>query len=292
MKRLFPVLFISAFLAAVPFTTHADSLIRSGFGGLPLGAYHHTRWIHVEDMHTGAPAPAMRKGDKFTLYRFDGKIGNGTLTSIEQDAQETIMYTIKGDDGKQYGLEDPVLITDNPLDAMPRRMEILSNNNPAYLDIVRKILEKKGLKGIKPRILQLFRGDLNNNGYNEVVIVASNIPPQQGSNDAWKPDAVSPYYVMPAANPKSYSLVIVRQIENGVVKEHILDFYISLKGTSPANMDWQPPHIHKVEAFADLNGDGNMEIILTDMMYEGISHNVYYHDNSGWKCVLSNGFGA
>ncbi|MGN0918820.1 MAG: hypothetical protein ACI4NO_06725 [Oxalobacter sp.] len=293
MKRLFPALLVSAFFVAVPFTIHADAPIRSGFGGLPLGAYHYTRWIHVEDMQAGSPVPVMRKGDKFALYRFDGKIGKGTLTSIKQDAQGTIMYTVKGDDGKQYGLEDSVFITDNPRDAMPRRMEIISNNNPAYLDIVRKILEKKGLKGVKPRILQLFRGDLNNNGYNEVIIVASNIPPQQGGDDAWKPDAGLPYYgVMPDANPKSYSLAIVRQIENGVVKEHILDSYISLKGSSPANMDWQPPHLFKIEAFADLNGDGSMEIILTDMMYEGLSHNVYYHNNNNWKCVLSNGFGT
>ena len=309
MKRLLSSLLAAALLATVPFTAQADSDdntfeayekamkngIRSGFGGLPLGANRYATWIDVEKMQTGDPVPAMRKGDKFTLYRFGGKIGKGTLTSIEQDMQETIMYTIKGDDGKQYGLEDPVLITDNPLDAMPRRMEMLSNNNPVYLDIVRKILEKKGLKGVKPRILQLFRGQLNITGYdyNDIVIVASNIPPQQGADDAWKPGTnFGNYGVMPAATPKSYSLVIVRQIKDGTVKEYILDSYISLKGSTPAGLDWQPPHIHKVEAFADLNGDGNMEIILTDMMYEGISHNVYYHDNSGWKCVLSNGFGA
>ncbi len=308
MKRLFSALFAATILCATPFTVQADpdSIydaydkavkrgIRSGFAGFPLGAERYTTWFDAETLQKGDKVPALKKGDKLTLYRFSGKIGEGTVTSVEKDVQDTIMYTIKGDNGKQYGVGTPILATDNPLDAMPRRMEKLSNNNPVYLDIVRKVLEKKGLKGVKPKIVQLFRGQLGITGhsYNDIVIVASNIPPQQGGDAAWNADSEFPSYgVMPAANPKSYSMVIVRQIVDGSVKEYILDSYISLKGSSPEKIDWQPPHIHKIEAFADINADGNMEIILTDLMYEGVGYNVYYHDSKGWRCVLSNGYGA
>ena len=307
MKRLLASLFALSILGT-PFCAQADPNfdydtynaamkrgIRSGFAGFPLGAERYATWYDAETLQKGEKVPALKKGDKLTLYKFSGKIGQGTITSVEKDAQDTIMYTIKDQNGKQYGVGTPILATDSPLDAMPRRMEKLSNNNPVYLDIVRKILEKKGLKGVKPKIVQLFRGQLSITGhdYNDIVIVASNIPSQRGDDAAWNPGSEFPSYgVMPGANPKSYSLVIVRQIENGVVKEHILDSYISLKGSSPERIDWQPPHIHKVEAFADLNADGNMEIILTDIMYEGVGYNVYYHDNKGWRCVMSNGYGA
>ncbi len=311
MKRLLSSL-LAALIAATPMTALADpgnsgnayekamkKGIRSGFAGFPLGAERYATWYDAETLQKGDKVPTLKKGDKLTLYRFSGRIGEGTVTSVEKDVQDTIMYTVKGDNGKQYGIGEPILATDNPLDAMPRRMEKLSNNNPVYLDIVRKVLERKGLKGVKPKIVQIFRGQLSITwpDYNDIVIVASNIPPQQGGDAAWNPDSEFPNYgVMPAASPNSYSLVIVRQIENGVVKEHILASYISQKGTSPANIDWQPPHIHKVEAFADLNANGDMEIILTDMMYEGVSYNVYYyggnHDNKKWQCVMSNGYGA
>ena len=308
MKRLFSALLATIIASALPMAVQADSGsiydaydkavktgIRSGFAGFPLGAERYATWFDAETLQKGDKVPALKKGDRLTLYRFSGKIGQGTVTSVEKDAQDTIMYTIKADNGKQYGVGEPILATDNPLDAMPRRMEKLSNNNPVYLDIVRKILEKKGLKGVKPKIVQLFRGQLGITGhsYDDIVIVASNIPPQQGGDAAWNADSEFPNYgVMPGANPKSYSMVIVRQIVDGTVKEYILDSYISVKESSPANIDWQPPHIHKVEAFADLNADGNMEIILTDMMYEGVGYNVYYHDSTGWNCVLSNGYGA
>lgn len=290
MKRTFASLLATSLFCALSMTAQAGSdAIRLEYGELPLGAFSHSKWVNINDMATGkANVPMIRKGDTFNLYHFNGKIGTGTITSVEKDANDSILYTVKSSNSEYKNT--PLLAVDKSYNVIPRPIEKLPTNNAVYLDVVKKILVSKGLTKAKPHIVQLFRGDINNNGQNEIVIVATNITDEDSAWDLSK--AFSEYGVLPGAPAQSYSMVIIRQIEGGV-RNRIIDEYITMKHTGPDVADWKPPYLHRVEAFADLNGDGHMEIILCQKMYEGLEYDVYQQQrNSNWKPVLSNAFGA
>lgn len=234
----------------------------------------------------------MRKGDRFDLYTIQGKIADGTVSSVEKDANETVLYKMNCSNSRYEN--SPLLAVDASHNVVPRKVEVLPTNNAVYLDVVKKILASKGLNKAKPHIVQLLRGDINGNGQNEVVIVATNLSPWRGGDSAWDlsknfTESGAP----PGAPAQSYSMVIVRQLEGGSVKDRVIEEYITKKETGPHVTDWTPPFLQRVEAFADLNGDGKMEMIVANEMYEGISYIVYEQQRNGsWKQVLQNGYGA
>jgi len=161
--------------------------------------------------------------------------------------------------------------------AEPRKATALNTNHATYNGVVKDYLARNGLPNATSHIVQLFRIDLEGDGVDEIVIVAQNIMPQNKVTEIWASDkplyAATDIPIAPSAG--QYSIALLRKIVKGKVVEIPLGQYIALKSGNIESGDFTPPLIHKVFQFADLNGDGVMEIIVGDFFYEGYSYGVY-----------------
>ena len=203
---------------------------------------------------------------------FDGKLLGGYSfqkwrSSVEMPADITL---IPGDD-------DSLLSINCNWEPAPRSATALNTNHAVYNGVVKEYLAQNGLPNATPHIVQLFRVDLEGDGVDEMVIVAQNIMPQNRVAEIWAPN--QPLYVaadIPIVQTAGqYSIVLLRKVVNGKVIEIPLGQYIALKSGNIETGDFTPPIIHKVFQFADLNGDGVLEIITGDFFYEGYLYGVY-----------------
>ncbi len=172
---------------------------------------------------------------------------------------------------------DELYAVRNNWNVQPRPVSILSNANPAYEQAIKSILEQKAeLKNSKVVIKKIIKTDLDGDKKDEVIIQATNHP------DIYNPAK------------GDYSLVIVRHIVNEKLVTDILDFQIQdhncgdvNDGASPC---WLPQY--NISAILDLNGDGTVEIIITDKTHEGEGITVYELTPEGLKAVLEWGCGV
>ncbi len=131
---------------------------------------------------------------------------------------------------------------------LPQAMSKISLTDKTYLNIVSNILKSKGLPRSKARLEQALRVDLEGDGVDEVVLTASSF---RGN-------------MKPAAKTGDYSFVVVRKIIAGKVKN------ILLGGTYiKKSVEFGAPSRFELSGVADLDGDGQMEIVIYTEYYEG-----------------------
>ena len=89
----------------------------------------------------------------------------------------------------------------------------------------------------------------------------------------------------------STSKVDNNRIIDGKVREIPLAQFMALKDNGPDDKEWTPPRLHKVYLFADLSGDGVMEILAGADYYNGFNHLVYEIKGGQAAPALENGAG-
>ncbi|MBQ4133575.1 MAG: hypothetical protein IJD04_07585, partial [Desulfovibrionaceae bacterium] len=154
-------------------------------------------------------------------------------------------------------------------------------------DIVKKYLASQGLPDTDPQLMQLYRVDLEGDGTDEVVICAQNILTGTENRAQWDDDVVLPLNAYSAAKG-DYSLILLRKIVDGKVAEIPLGQFIALADSAPADKDWTPPILYKIYQFADLNGDGVLEIILGMHMPEETAYQIHMVEDGKASMVLEN----
>ena len=159
----------------------------------------------------------------------------------------------------------------------PRQATALGTNHATYAKVVKDILARNGLPDATPQIMQLFRVDLEGDGVDEVVLVAQNILGPETAAVTWLAEDLSARMsaVPERAKKGDYSLVLVRKLVGGKVREIPLYQFIARKDSGPGDAGWVPPLLHKVHGFADVNGDGVMEILLAERSCETFSYQAY-----------------
>lgn len=151
-------------------------------------------------------------------------------------------------------------VTALPLDSIP------------YLEFVGEYLESRGIVVSSPVITQLFKVDLEDDGTDEVIVVADN------HGGEFLREGV-------------YSVVLVRKVVAGTVETAVLHESILAEaavGEVPFTVTAQ------VTAIADFDGDGSMELAVDSAYYEGSASQVwdYVDGDLGFVEVLSTGCGA
>ena len=157
-----------------------------------------------------------------------------------------------------------------PWPVQPHLFEATTDDG-TYATFASEILANRGLDVADPVIKQVFRTDLEGDGVNEVLVVA---------------EEVTPGFLMETGD---YSLVFMRRvISGGDVVTMILDETVVL------GEDQQYSGAHSIGTVADLNGDGQMEIVTNSAYFEGFGVSVweYLDDDQGPVVRLQNGCGA
>jgi hypothetical protein len=160
---------------------------------------------------------------------------------------------------------------------VPRHLRVQNPQQKFYRSEVARVLRARGIKNPKVRIAQLWRVDLDGDGTDEVLLLATNHRGQKAG-----PNGISS-----ASSAGDYSLALLRKIVDGKVRTLTLAQEIY-----PQAKTFNAPNVFSFAGVYDLNGDGKMEIVLRGRYYEGDWMSVYEVRGAGAREVLSSGCGA
>ena len=169
------------------------------------------------------------------------------------------------------------LLAGNSQNLVPRHATKLNTKNAAYTKALKEYLGRNGLPDAIPQIIQLFKVDMEGDGTDEVVIVARNVSGQDAAATMWetyKPQSAATD-APKAAKKGDYALVLARKIVGGKVRDIPLSQSIVLKSAVPGDAGLTLPFLHKTHPFADVNGDGIMEVIVGENSRNGLVYNAY-----------------
>ena len=142
----------------------------------------------------------------------------------------------------------------------PRLPKSLGTENKTYQKVARDALATLGLSGVPVVLKSIDRIDLDGDGTEEVVLHTE----AQGDVSS---EGTAAY---------AYSVVIVRRLEKGKV----IDRVIPNEGSAGNNAGRDVPETSRltleVAGFADLDGDGTLEILISE-------HGIDYGGDTVWK---------
>ena len=267
-----------------------------GFDSLLLGGFFAGKWVPAEELQ-GTETHRFNRiwgGEEYSIYSSNGFEGVGKGSAIHKEhpgefenarhEPDAPIFDVTMENGRTLGFGSARLAIRCNWNPAPRRAIPLDTKNAVYNKIIKEYLGRNGLPDAKPNIMQLFKVDLNGNGQDEVIIYAQNIVGREAA--AWEMD--KPLFFgsgFPNTSKKGdYSVLLLRKIVDGQVREIPLAHFIALKDGTP--------FLHKIYQCADLNGDGIMEIITGEYSNGRFSYIV--HEIKGGKAVqaLINGAGG
>ncbi len=217
----------------------------SGFDiGILLGGFNQ-KWLTEDEA-----AANIQGNEEYKLLSLSDYLGTGIGDTVMTD-NTPIPYTIDiqsslSEDAGFLGISCDW----NPLPRIPAQQ---SNSNEEYINIVSKILDENGLNDVPVNVVQNYRIDIEGDGQDEDLLCAHNIEPL-GTTFA----------------KNTYSLIVLRRIVNGNVEDIILTKAIFLQ-----DGEFGEGCVYDIEGFADLDGDGEMEVIVGFIYYEGFGYEIY-----------------
>lgn len=131
---------------------------------------------------------------------------------------------------------------------LPRPAQWMAPNNATYIKAASDALRTKGIINKAPKVVGLYRVDLEGDGQEEILISAT----------SYEGD------IQPRAKKGDYSFVLLRKIVDGKVRNIIVTGDFVTK-----KIDFGAPSEYRISSIIDLNGDGKMEIIIYGSYYEG-----------------------
>ena len=231
--------------------------------GCLIGGVRDNHWIAAEKMEKLVKAP-------LTLELYT--IGNHqTLTFVSEPEECHLGW--KPQSGPE--LNGGVAIQSPNWNPMPRTPRAIDTHDPAYTNVIRNILLSAGVKKPVVNINEGYKIDLDGDGQDEAIIVASHS--QSGVSE------LSGISRTTAAG--DYALVIIRKI----VKGQVQTIFVVKDIRRGANTGGLMRGYH-ISSIADLNGDGRMEIALYSAYYEGSSSDIF--DLNGTKLTAVLGCGC
>lgn len=275
---------------------------RFGFGNILMGAWvEQDGWVNAEELQSSERFRSLRiwGGEECRVFGMDGLKSEGIISAIHSEHPGEFPHAHAGVPSFDVHTPNGVLSYPSgqlailcPWDPQPRKAAAMNTGNATYQGIAKKFLAGRGLKTESPMLVQLFKVDLEGDGVAEVLICAQNIVTGgEGTSFAADTPLASGMVVPNAAQKGAYSLVFLRKLVDGKVLELPLHEYLSLNGSTPIEESWSPPLVGRICQFADLNGDGVLEIVLGTACYEGYAYHVFEVKGGSVREVLVQGEG-
>lgn len=231
--------------------------------GCVIGGVQDHRWVAAEKLEKSIKAPL-----KLELYTIDN---HQTLTFVSENEECHLGW--KPETGAE--LKGGIAIQSPDWNPMPRMPRAIDTHDPAYVNVIRTILLNAGLKRPEVNITEGYKIDLDGDGQDEAVIVASHSQHGVGELSGIGRETA----------PGDYALVIIRKIVRGQVQT----IFVVKDIRRAANTGGLMRNYH-ISAIADLNGDGRLEIAMYSAYYEGSSSDIF--DLNGTKLTAVLGCGC
>ena len=271
-----------------------------GFDGALLGGFSQGRWVSAADVQS---KPSLRRlrvwgGHEWRLFSFSGPQGTGIVSAIHQDHPDEFADVLKARHfgqvpnltfdihlpGGPLGPGSALLAVDCAWNPKPRPAEVLTASDAESRSLVLGWLRGQGIEAEDPAVVQSLLCDLDGDGECERIVSAQNILGPEAGLD-WRPDRP---FVPPATGLKPYaqrgcfSVLLVRQ---GTGRVDVLHEYVS-DGSFAKFASY-----FKVQQFADLDGDGVMEVIVGSACTEGLEYEIFAAKNGRLELALSSAEG-
>jgi hypothetical protein len=186
-------------------------------------------------------------GVVLTVVGMSGEARTAEGETVPEDcaAQEgTAGADVAVDLGGDGGAPPPIGVA-GVAEPQPRPVETFSSPAPTYLQAAAEVARQLGA-GTPPTVTQVVRSDLDGSGTFEVVVAAEHVA------DPGRPAA------------GDWSVVFLRRVVGNEVATHVLASSSVDAGGGPAGFDRI-----RLSALADLNADGQMELVLDGRSADG-----------------------
>jgi hypothetical protein len=205
-----------------------------------LGTYKDGQWINSKQSEE-----LVKGSEKFTFYSLSKAIGSGVNAKIEKfeggsalDIERDFNSSRSRDNFFSYFICD--IGMSGVWNALPRQAKSHNTNTGYFIDVVKDILGEKGLPESKIDIKRLIGVDLEGDGTEEVVISATD----------YELKALTPH-----TDIGSYSVIILRKIINGSVKNIIIKEQYSKEKP-------EYKYVFDCPLILDVDNDGEMELVI------------------------------
>lgn len=242
-------------------------------GGCLLGGSVGGKWLKANEM-----SRRMSGGDKYRSFDLNGEgkgMTGGKPESQGAPCEDTLYVLVPKEILESLPENSQYVAVAGKWNPVPRKASVESNNSAVYRNAVAAQLMKKGIARPQVNITKVVRVDLEGDGVDEVIINATRV-------NRWENGSITPN-----ASSGDYSIVILRKMINGKVRNIMLDEEYHTKPET-----FSAPNEYNLSAILDLNGDGVMEIVVAGNYYEGDWKIVYSIQGNKAVDVLSCGCGA
>ncbi|GEM_PF-5724299 len=206
--------------------------------------------------------------DTVSCYGFDDEWLDGikaeSMSLAYLDLMTTVEMEYKGERFGGLAVNDGEPLTFGSKTQLDTTAEV-------YVDYIAEILAENDLEGEPVHIREIVRTDLEGDGLEEVLIVASNIN---------APDKLK----------GQYSMVVLRKVIDGNVETIFLTEQI--KHGLPVETEQRLLYDYELCEIVDLDHDGVCELLIAESYYEGLFYLVYKLVDDEPQLMLINGFGA
>ena len=269
MKKIFIIL--AAVFLSISFVNAQSKvvpIVEMKVGGL-LGGVENGKYLDAK-----TTAGKLLAEQNYTLYLFDGKsesltlkkpaagdeieacpdffgIGPSAQGATNEEAEKIYKEAqIRSDKG------GVALGTGFKWNPQPRAGKTIDVKNAEYQKLVGDFLSTKGIAKHRVELKQAVRVDLDGDGTEEVLLVASRY---------------FPYTVKDGKKTfDEYSVVLLRKIVNGKPQTILVAGEIYPKNTGDYDGNF-----FELSSVLDLNGDGKMELVIYSSYYEGSAAQVF-----------------
>ncbi|MCP5029755.1 MAG: hypothetical protein GY929_26080 [Actinomycetia bacterium] len=236
-----------------------------------VGAWDGTGWLEIDPLAAGN-IPA-EEGDSYQVSMV-GQPGGGTTVggAPEEVCEPMGIHGIPTfpELFYEFGEASPIAVRAD-WDIAPRSGELLDPAPTVYVDAARDFLISRGIADPVVELEQVVRVDLEGDGVDEVIMVG---------------ERFDQFFQV---EPGEYSFVLLRKVVEGEVQTAVLGAAIPVDET-----EGELFLSFRLSSLADLNGDGQLEIVTNETYYEGTATVVwdYVNDDLGPVVVMSAGCGA
>jgi hypothetical protein len=218
--------------------------------GYFFGATENGKWIKAEKAANSVSDVTVYR--VYSLTEQLGETEGSKPAALEDVCMETMSVSLSPRP------ETGVIALAAPWNALPRKPRVADATQQVYIDAVRDFLKARGIKDPKVKIKRILRVDLDGDGEDEVLLSATNYLSAEDEE-------------VPASSPEgSYSIVLLRRVVAGKLKTQMIAGEIHADAKH-----FNAPNWYDLAAVLDLDGDGNLEVVVHSHYYEGGATTIY-----------------